>query len=72
MPHPWLPTLLPPLPLRRAQCLNEWAVLEGSNWQGFVELARSLLDAGAPLHCLGVQASTIPGLRGKEGVISLE
>jgi hypothetical protein len=37
------------------QCLNEWAVLEGSNWQGLVELARGMLDARAPLHCIGVQ-----------------
>lgn len=36
-------------------CLNEWGVLEGSNWQGLAELAQGLLAAGAPLHCIGVQ-----------------
>lgn len=44
------------------QCLNEWAVLESSNWQGLVDLARGLLAAGAPLHCIGVQV-TSPALR---------
>jgi len=38
-------------------CLNEWGVLEGNNYQGFVELTRALLELGAPVHCLGVQVS---------------
>ena len=37
-------------------CLNEWAPLEGTNWQGLAELARALLAAGAPVGCIGVQA----------------
>jgi hypothetical protein len=41
-------------------CLNEWGVLEGSNWQGLVELAREMLALGAPLGCLGVQVRAGP------------
>ena len=36
-------------------CLNEWGVLEGNNWQGFVELAQALKQQGWPIHCMGVQ-----------------
>lgn len=36
-------------------------MLEGSNWEGLLELARALLARGAPLNCLGAQAHLTSG-----------
>jgi GH35 family endo-1,4-beta-xylanase len=39
-------------------CLTEGGVLDGNNWEGFVELAKSLQAAGAPVDCLGLEVGT--------------
>lgn len=44
-------------------------MLEGNNWQGFVDIANNLLSAGAPLHCLGVQVRSGP--MGSSGMVEL-